>query len=264
MIVFPEKSFDTKALIFDSHAHFYDEKFNGFRDELLKELPSRGVGAVINCGCDKKSSQESIILSEKYDYMYCAVGIHPGNLDSGTTVEEIEKLSSHKKCVAIGEIGLDYYWEPEKAQEQKEIFKKQLDLAKKLGLPVIVHDRDAHGDTLEILTEYKPRGVLHSFSGSPEMARELIKMGMYIGIGGVVTFKNAKKLPDVVAELPEDRILLETDAPYLTPVPYRSKINNSAMIYLVAEKIAEIRNTTTDHILNIAYNNAKTLFSQSI
>ena len=260
MIVFPEKSFDTKALIFDSHAHFYDEKFDGFRDELLSELPSRRVGAVINCGCDKKSSQESIIISEKYDYMYCAVGIHPGNLDSGTTVEEIEKLSSHKKCVAIGEIGLDYYWEPEKAQEQKEIFKKQLNLANKLGLPVIVHDREAHGDTLEILKEYKPKGVLHSFSGSPEMARELIKLGMYIGIGGVVTFKNAKKLPDVVAELPEDRILLETDAPYLTPVPYRSKINNSAMIYLVAEKIAEIRNTTTDYILNVAYNNAKTLF----
>ena len=260
MIVFPEKTSDTKSLIFDSHAHFYDEKFDTFRDELLKELPSRGVGAVINCGCDKKSSEESIILSEKYDYMYSAVGIHPGNLDSGTMVEEIEKLASHKKCVAIGEIGLDYYWEPEKAEEQKKIFKEQLILASKLGLPVIVHDREAHGDTLEILKEYKPKGVLHSFSGSAEMARELIKLGMYIGIGGVVTFKNARKLPDVVAELPEDKILLETDAPYLTPVPYRSKINNSAMIYLVAEKIAEIRNTNTEHILNIAYNNAKTLF----
>ena len=178
MIVFPEKTSDTKSLIFDSHAHFYDEKFDTFRDELLKELPSRGVGAVINCGCDKKSSEESIILSEKYDYMYSAVGIHPGNLDSGTMVEEIEKLASHKKCVAIGEIGLDYYWEPEKAEEQKKIFKEQLILASKLGLPVIVHDREAHGDTLEILKEYKPKGVLHSFSGSPEMARELIKLNI--------------------------------------------------------------------------------------
>lgn len=260
MIVYPENSKITEPIIFDSHAHFYDEKFDGFRDELLSDLPNQGVGKVINCGCDKKSSEESIILSEKYDYMYSAVGIHPGNLDSGTTIEEIEKLSRHKKCVAIGEIGLDYYWEPEKAEEQKIIFKNQLDLANKLSLPVIVHDREAHGDTLEILKEYKPKGVLHSFSGSPEMARELIKLGMHIGIGGVITFKNAKKLPDVVTEIPEDRILLETDAPYLTPVPYRSKINNSAMIYLIAEKIAELRNTSIEHILKTSYKNAQTLF----
>ena len=260
MIVYPEKSYCIEPIIFDSHAHFYDEKFEGFRDALLNDLPNQGVHSVINCGCDKESSEECIKLSEKYDYMYSAVGIHPGNLDSKTTVEEIEKLSSHKKCIAIGEIGLDYYWEPEKSEEQKKIFIEQLILANKLNLPVIVHDREAHSDTLGILKEYKPKGVLHSFSGSTEMARELIKLGMYIGIGGVVTFKNAKKLPDVVKELPEDRILLETDAPYLTPVPYRSKINNSAMIYLTAEKIAELRNTTTEEILKISCENAKRLF----
>lgn len=260
MIIYPDIPKLSESIIFDSHAHFYDEKFDECRAELLRALPQMGVDGVINCGCDKDSSSDSLKLTEEYSYMYAAVGIHPGNLDSNTSISDIEKLANHKKCVAIGEIGLDYYWNPEQAELQKEIFEGQLVLAKKLNLPVIVHDREAHGDTLEILKKHKPKGVLHSFSGSPEMARELIKLGMYIGIGGVVTFKNAKKLPDVVAELPEDRILLETDAPYLTPVPYRSKINHSAMIYLTAQKVAELRRTSTEHILRIANKNAKELF----
>lgn len=260
MIVYPEIPHSSEPVIFDSHAHYYDDRFDGFRDELLDTMPHNGVCGVINCGCDKESSIQSIELAEKYDYMFAAVGIHPENIDGGTTVSEIEELSHHKKCVAIGEIGLDYYWSPEKADEQKDIFEKQLILANKLNLPVIVHDREAHCDTLELLKKHKPKGVLHSFSGSVEMAREIIKLGMYIGIGGVVTFKNAKKLPDVVISLTEDKILLETDAPYLTPTPYRSKTNNSAMIYLTAERVAQLRGTSTEAILKTAYNNAKKLF----
>lgn len=249
-----------EPLIFDSHAHYYDERFDGFRDELLSNLADNGVGGIINCGCDINSSIESINLAEKYDYLYAAVGYHPENLDNKLELNEIEKLASHKKCVAIGEIGLDYYWNPEKSAEQKAAFEEQIILAKKLDLPIIVHDREAHGDTTEILLKHKPKGVLHSFSGSVEMAKELIKIGMYIGIGGVVTFKNAKKLPEVVKAIPEDKILLETDAPYLTPVPYRSKTNNSAMIYFTAQKIAELRETDVESILKISYSNAKKLF----
>ncbi|MEE1330395.1 MAG: TatD family hydrolase [Acutalibacteraceae bacterium] len=258
MTEFPEYPYN-EALIFDSHAHYDDSKFDGERDYLLSQLPLHGVCGVVNCGCDTKSSRSALKLAEEYEYFYAAVGIHPENIGGGT-VEEIERLSSHKKCVAIGEIGLDYYWVSDNKEQQKELFSKQLELANKINKPVIVHDRDAHSDTLELLKKYRPMGVVHSFSGSPEMAKEVLKTGMYIGIGGVITFKNAKKLPEVVKMLPEDRFLLETDAPYLTPVPYRSKINNSAMIYLTAKKIAEIRNTETDRILLTAKQNAKNLF----
>lgn len=250
-----------EPLIFDTHAHYDDERFEEFLDELLTSLNKTSVGGIITCGCDKKSSDKAMALSEKYDFVYFAAGIHPGNMDSGTKVSEIREIAKHKKCVAIGEIGLDYYWTDDNKPEQKEIFKAQLELANELSLPVIVHDRDAHADTLEILKEYKPKGVIHSFSGSEEMAREIIKLGLYIGVGGVITFKNAKKLPDVVKEIPIDKLLLETDAPYLTPVPYRSKMNHSGMIYLVAQKIAEIRNTQTNEILNQTFSNAKALFS---
>lgn len=258
MTYFPEYPYD-KALIFDSHAHYDDAKFDEEREQLLSVLPSHGVCGVVNCGCDTRSSEAALNLAESYDYIYAAVGIHPENIGGGT-VDEISALSMHKKCVAIGEIGLDYYRVSDNKGQQKELFSKQLELACKLGKPVIVHDRDAHSDTLELLKKYRPKGVVHSFSGSPEMAKEILKIGMYIGIGGVITFKNAKKLPEVVKMLPEDSLLLETDAPYLTPVPYRSKINNSAMIYLTAQKIAEIRNTDPADILITARENAKKLF----
>ena len=260
MIEFLNETPLEKPLIFDTHAHYDDERFDEIRDELLSTLTKNGVGAVISCGCDKKSSIKALEMAEKYDNVYAAVGIHPCNIDSGTTIEEIENLAKHKKCVAIGEIGLDYYWVQDNKPQQKEIFIKQLELAKRLELPVLIHDRDAHADTLEILREYKPKGVVHSFSGSPEMAKELIDLGLYIGIGGVITFKNAKKLPDVVKMLPMDRMLLETDAPYLTPVPFRGKTNHSAMIYFSAEKIAEIKNATTEEILKQTFLNAENLF----
>ena len=249
MIEFIDETPLRAPLIFDSHAHYDDERFSEIENELFSAMSTHGVGGILTCGCDGESSKKALLLAEKYDFVFAAAGIHPCNVDDGTPISEIEKLCGHKKCVAIGEIGLDYYWRDDNKPLQHEIFAAQLELSNKLGLPVSVHDREAHADTLEFLKKYKPSGVVHSFSGSVEMAEEILKLGMYIGVGGVITFKNARKLPDVVKMLPEDRILLETDAPYLAPVPYRSKPNNSAMIYLTAQKIAEIRETTTEHII---------------
>ena len=176
-------------------------------------------------------------------------------------LNEISEYVKHEKCVGIGEIGLDYYWTQDNIDLQKKVFSSQLNLANELNKPVIIHDRDAHGDTLQFLKEYQPKGVVHSFSGSAQMAEEIYKLGMYIGISGVVTFKNARKLPEVIERMPLDRFLLETDAPYLAPVPYRSKTNHSAMIYFGAKKIAEIKNTTTETILKSAFENTCKLYN---
>ena len=256
---FLEESPLSEPLIFDSHAHYDDAKFDNIRDKLLEALPRHGVCGVINCGCDPLSSKKALAYAEKYPYIYAAVGVHPENIGGGTAAE-IEELSKHKKCVAIGEIGLDYYWVSDNKEEQIALFEEQLILANRLRLPVIVHDRDAHADTLELLKKHRPRGVVHSFSGSVQMAKEILNLGMYIGIGGVITFKNAKKLPEVVEMLPEDRFLLETDAPYLTPVPHRGEINHSAMIYYTAKKIAELRSTTVEQVLSSARKNTENLF----
>ena len=246
--------------IFDTHAHYDDEKFQGIRDQLLRELFQRGISGIITCGCDIASSKSAIALAEKYDKMYAAVGFHPENLpDTEDELEKLVPLLSHKKVVALGEIGLDYYWDIPK-EKQLRLFQKQLELANRLDLPVIVHDREAHGDTLEILKKYKPRGVLHCFSGSVETAKEIINLGMYIGIGGVVTFKNARKTVEVAETLPLNRILLETDCPYLAPVPCRGKLCHSGLIAYTAEKIAEIRNISTEEIVSASRSNAKTLF----
>jgi len=260
MIDFLNESPLKDPLIFDTHAHYDDERFDDYRENLLSALPKHGVGGIITCGCDGESSKKALAMAEKYPYIYAAVGIHPGNLESDTSIDEIEQLAKHKKCVAIGEIGLDYYWTQDNKKEQAEIFESQLVLANKLNKPVIVHDRDAHFDTMQMLKKHKPRGVVHSFSGSPEMAKELLDLEFYIGVGGVITFKNARKLPEVVEMLPLDRILLETDAPYLTPVPYRSKTNHSAMIYLTAEKIARIKGLSTEEILTATFKNALKIF----
>lgn len=260
MIEFLESKNLDGSLIFDSHAHYDDSRFDAIRDDFLLTLNKKGVGAIVNCGCDYDSSLKTLEMAEKFDFVYGAVGIHPSNLESKTTLEQVKELSRHKKCVAIGEIGLDYYWVSDNKEEQIKFFEGQLQLANELDLPVIVHDREAHGDTLELLKKHKPKGVVHSFSGSVEMAEEILKLGMYLGIGGVITFKNAKKLPDVVKMLPLDRLLLETDAPYLTPVPYRSRTNHSEMIYLTAQKIAEIKHCETSQILDCAFENGKKLF----
>ncbi len=247
--------------IFDTHSHYEDERFDEIRDELFRDMHQNGVCGIVTCGCVDTSSKAALKMAEKYDFVYAAVGIHPGSIDSGTTVEQIRDLATHKKCVAIGEIGLDYYWVNDNKNEQIEIFEKQILLARELSLPIIVHDRDAHGDTLEILKKYKPKGVVHCYSGSVEMAEEIIKLGMYIGVGGVITFNNAKKLPDVVRIVPDELLVVETDCPYLAPVPYRGKLCHSGLIKYTAQKIAEIRGTTTQNVLELTAKNAKILFN---
>ncbi len=255
-----------KRLIFDSHAHYDDERFSEFGDELYSKL-SQNVAGIITCGCDFDSCKAAQNLSQKYDFVYFAAGIHPGNIDSvaniplNDIIDKITRFTEDKKCVGIGEIGLDYYWTQDNIEKQKEIFSAQLKLSKNLNMPVIVHDRDAHADTLDLLKEYKPAGVVHSFSGSAEMASEIFRLGMYIGISGVITFKNAKKLPKVIEEMPLDRFLLETDAPYLAPVPFRGKVNNSSLIFYSAQKISEIKGISTEEVLNFALENTKRLYN---
>ncbi|MCQ2454910.1 MAG: TatD family hydrolase [Clostridia bacterium] len=261
MIAYPDEIKLTRQLIFDSHAHYDDEKFNGIRDELLNALPKYGVSFAVTCSVDGKSSENSNKIAEKYPYIYSAVGIHPENLDSNTPLSVIKKLSQFCKCVAIGEIGLDYYYNSDNKIEQMDIFEKQLVLANELNLPVIVHDREAHSDTLELLKKHKPKGVVHCFSGSSEMAKEIINIGMYIGVGGVITFKNSRKLPEVLTTIPTDKLLVETDCPYLAPEPYRGQLNHSGFITLTAKKIAQILNLSFEEVLTITSNNAKKLFS---
>lgn len=259
-MIYPEELRLKENSIFDTHAHYDDSRFNGIRDELLCELQKNGVGKIITCAVDGESAKSALNLADKYDFIYAAVGIHPENLESRTSIDEIRRLCQHKKCVAIGEIGLDYYWTTDNKSEQLKIFENQVILANELRLPVIVHDREAHSDTLEILKRHKPKGVLHCFSGSTEMAKEIINLGMYIGVGGSVTFKNARKLPQVIKEIPVDRLLLETDCPYLCPEPYRGRLCHSGYITLTAGKIADILQTDRDKILMQTYKNAQKLF----
>ena len=248
--------------IFDSHAHYNDEQFDIDRDSLLASLPEAGIVGIINCGTDVASSAESLKMAEKYPFIYAACGYHPESALEFTddNLLEIENMLSHEKCVAVGEIGLEYHYDFVPKDVQKYVFEKHLELAVKYDMPVIVHDREAHADTMELLKKYKPKGVLHCYSGSAEMAKEIIKLGMYIGLGGAVTFKNAVKAVEVAAMLPLDRLLLETDCPYMSPVPMRGKRNNSAYIEFVAEKIAEIRNMSAQEILDITAENTKRLF----
>ena len=251
--------------IFDTHAHYDDQRFDECRDDLLQELSTHGVGYIINNATGLFTSAEKCLeMSQKYDFCYTAVGIHPELVETeNATVDEqrFSELVKRPKVVAVGEIGLDYYWSTERKEQQKAVFRRQCELANDYGLPVIVHDREAHGDTLDILREVKPKGSMHCFSGSREMALELVKLGFYIGVGGVVTFNNARKLVEAVEAVPLQRILLETDAPYLSPVPYRSKTCHSAYIYYTAMKIAEIKKTDVSEVLKVTSENAKTLFS---
>lgn len=249
-------------MIFDSHAHYDDKRFDSDRKELLSSMTECGVSGIINCATDVASSRVSVALAEQYDHVYAALGFHPENLEgvSEEDLDTVKAMLSHPKVVAIGEIGLDYYWDSSPRPVQQDWFVRQMQLAKDCGLPVIVHDRDAHEDTLRLLKAERPSGVLHAFSGSVEMAKEVLDLGMYIGIGGVVTFQNARKTVEVAQMLPLDRLLLETDAPYLTPVPFRGRRNDSTLISFVAARIAEIRGCTAEEILNATEQNAKRLF----
>ncbi len=248
--------------IFDSHAHYTDKAFNDDRKNMLGSLKESGICGVINCGADLESSEKSMILSREYDYIYFACGIHPEEVDGlpDNYIDLLRQMAKDEKCVAIGEIGLDYYWRQDNKDLQKKVFEEQILLAKELDLPIIVHDREAHEDTLNILKKHKPKGVLHCFSGSVETAKEVLKLGMYIGLGGAVTFKNAKKPVEVAEMLPLNRLLLETDCPYMAPVPMRGKRNNSAYIQYVAEKIGEIRGLNPQEITDEATKNTKKLF----
>ncbi len=259
-MIYPEECKLKENLIIDTHSHYDDERFNGIRDELLNSLHQNGVDKIITCAVDGSSAKAAIKLTTDYDFIYAAVGIHPENLESKTMISEIRDFSRNEKCVAIGEIGLDYHYSSDNKDEQRQVFESQVMLANELDLPVIVHDRDAHADTLEILKKHRPKGVLHCFSGSAEMAKEIIKLGMYIGVGGVVTFKNAKKMPDVIKAIPKDRMLLETDCPYLAPEPYRGRLCHSGYIAITAGKVAEILGEERDSVLKFTRENAKKLF----
>ncbi len=251
-----------ESLIFDSHAHYDDERFDSVRDEILSNLSLNSVSAVLHCAVDYPSSLRALEMADKYERLFVAVGIHPGEVKGDTMFceKDFAELVKHKKVKAIGEIGLDYYWDTTFKENQKEILIKQIDFAKNNNLPISFHDREAHADSLEILKSTKPKGVVHCFSGSREMAEEILKLGMFIGVGGVVTFKNSKKICEVVENTPIDRILLETDAPYLAPEPFRGKMNRSEYIEFIAKKVAEIKNLETNEVLKFTRENAERLF----
>ena len=248
--------------IFDTHAHYNDRQFDEDRQTVLAELPSAGIFRVVNCGTDALTSKICCALAEEYDYLYAACGVHPHDCanENKEWQKQIEKLCVHPKCAAVGEIGLDYHYDFSPREMQLVFFERQLIIAKELDLPVVVHDREAHADTWTLLNKYRPKGVVHCFSGSVEMAQDVIRIGMFIGLGGAVTFKNAKKPLEVARSIPDDRLLLETDCPYMSPVPYRGRRCDSRMIPLTAERIAEIRQCAPQQILDQTAQNALTLF----
>lgn len=249
--------------IFDTHSHYADSAFDGDRDELLAALPDKGVRFAALAGSSMQDSAENVALAQKYGYIYAAVGVHPESIDE-TPSDYREKLTelvkSSEKVRAIGEIGLDYHYENYDRDKQILFFRQQLELARELSLPVIVHSRNASEDTLDILKEYRPAGVVHCFSGSAEVAREVIKLGMYIGFTGVLTFKNAKKALRALEAVPLDRLLLETDCPYMAPEPLRGRRCDSSMICYTAEKAAQIKGVSTQELLDITCRNGMDLY----
>ncbi len=255
-------------MIFETHAHYDDEKFAEDRDALIASLPQRGIGRIINVGASVATTGTTLKLAERYEYVYAAVGVHPS--DVGDLNEEtfawLTEQTKHEKTVAVGEIGLDYYWdrEPEVQSRQRCWFRRQMELAKETELPVIIHSRDAAADTMEIVKEYAAQvhGVIHCYSYSPMMAQEFVRLGYYIGVGGVVTFKNARKLKETVQQIPLERILLETDCPYMAPEPHRGTRNDSSYIPYVAEKIAELKGITSGEVERVTWENAMQLFSK--
>lgn len=251
--------------MFDSHAHYDDEKFDADRDQVLSDCVDSGVTHIVNAGCDLESSVKSIELSKKYPFVYAAVGVHPHEASgwNENTLDDIKALAGEEKVVAIGEIGLDYHYDFSPRDVQKKVFAKQIALARELKLPIIVHDRESHRDVLDILISekaYETGGVLHCFSGSVEMAREVLDLGFKIGIGGAVTFKNARKSIEVVKYAPLDMLLVETDCPYMTPEPYRGQRNWSGYIKLILQKMADIKGLDYTELEGATTYNAKCLF----
>lgn len=254
-------------MIFDSHAHYDDEKYKNDRDLLLQDLLSGKISNIINVGSSIESIRETVALAEKYEKIYAAAGVHPS--DIGGLNEEsflwLKEQTKRPKVVAVGEIGLDYYWEkdPKVQKEQRSWFVRQMELARERALPVIIHSRDAAEDTIRVMEHVHAKeipGVVHCYSYSPEMAKEFVKMGYYIGVGGVVTFKNAKKLKETVEQIPLSRILIETDAPYMAPEPYRGKRNHSGLLTFVVKKIAELKGISEEEVEAVTEENARNLF----
>ena len=250
--------------IFDTHAHYDDSRFDGDRDAVLAALPEAGVELVLDPGCDLPSSRAAAALAERYGHVYTAAGIHPENCAGfqDADLAALRQLLAQPKVAAIGEIGLDYYWAENPPRDfQQMVFRKQLALAEELDLPVIVHDREAHGDSLSIIREFPAvTGVFHCFSGSPEMAEELLKRGWYLGFDGPITYKNARRAPEVAAITPLERMVVETDAPYLSPVPVRGRRNDSRYLPHVIAKLAEWKGVTPEEMTRITCENGKRLF----
>jgi len=260
---------ENKYIIFDTHAHYDDKAFDEDRESLLKELKENNVIGILNCASSYESIDKTYNLTIENDFIYGALGIHPENADEfndDVEKEIIELVNKNKKIIAIGEIGLDYYWEENPSKEiQKKVFREQMRLAETLNLPVVIHDRDAHGDTLEIMKQFpNVKGIVHCFSGSTEFAVECIKLGYYIGIGGVVTFKNAKKIVEVVKQIPLENILVETDAPYMAPTPNRGKRNKSDYIAYIIEQIAQIKDLNPKEVNLVVNDNFKRLIGKDI
>ncbi len=250
-------------MIFDTHAHYDAEQFDADRDELLASLPGKGVGLVVDPGCDGASSEKCLEIAERYGHVYAAVGWHPEEWESWNegSLPLLRRLAEHPKCVAIGEIGLDYYWDKEHKALQREMLEQQLRLALQLDLPVILHDREAHEDMLNTVSCFPGlRGVFHCYSGSAEMAEILLRDGWYLGFDGPVTYKNNRKAAEVLAVTPLERILVETDSPYLTPMPWRGQRNDSTRLPAVLGRIAEIRGLEAAEVERLTWENGKRLF----
>ena len=251
-------------MLFDTHAHYDAEQFDADREEVLASLPGRGVSLVVNPGCDLPSSRAAVALAEQHPFLYAAVGYHPENCAPYTDkdLEELRALAAHPKVVAIGEIGLDYYWEENPPRDfQQMVFRRQMGLAEELNLPVIVHDREAHGDSLAIVKEFPTvRGVFHCYSGSAEMARQLVDLGWMISFTGVLTYKNARKAVEAAQAVPMDRIMIETDSPYMAPVPHRGERNDSGYVVHVCAKLAELKGLSAEETARITLENGRRFF----
>ena len=250
-------------MLFDTHAHLNDDRFDGIREQLIESLNENGIGAYCEIGYDVESSRRGAEISEKYDFIYSAAGVHPHDTDSLTEddMAKIKELCSRKKVVALGEIGLDYYYDNSRRENQRFWFDRQLSLSEEINIPVVIHTRDAMKDTIDILRSHpKSTGIIHCYSGSKESAKILLDMGYYISFAGPLTFKNATTALEVASYVPDDRMLIETDSPYLAPVPYRGKTNTPVYVVEVAKKLAEIRNSNFEEIAFKTFDNAKNVY----
>jgi len=248
--------------LFDSHAHYNDEKFEG-EESIIEEIYKEGITRLITAGYSLETTKKAIQIAKRYEFVYATAGISPNDIE-GTTekdLEEIEKLAQNEKIVAIGEIGLDYYWNKENKEKQKEIFIQQIEIANNLNLPIVIHTREAVQDTLEILKTNKARGVFHCCPLNIELIKEGLKLGFYISFAGPVTFKNSKNANHIIEYVPMEKILIETDSPYLSPEPLRGRRNDSRNVKYIAQKIAEVKNIPVEEVARITYENAKRLFS---